>query len=190
MSALSKILPLLTSREARRTTTERPTNVLSATVPPVCSSAADRADHASPPPSFPFEIAPPFLPFCEQEISWCAYELVRAPRRNYRRRWRPSRRPVRPRSTRRAYRRRLRRRSSSSRRARPPRDPKRQPHSIAVRNPSASPMREPEALHTSPMSPSPAICVPKAFSVLPTPYTLPLKAIAVLSTSFSPLEQS
>ena len=49
MSAPSKILPLLTSREARRTTTERPTNVLSATVPPVCSSAADRADHASPP---------------------------------------------------------------------------------------------------------------------------------------------
>ena len=49
MNAPSKILPLLTSREARRTTTERPTNVLSATVPPVCSSAADRADHASPP---------------------------------------------------------------------------------------------------------------------------------------------
>ena len=68
--------------------------------------------------------------------------------------------------------------------------PKRQPHSIAVRNPSASPMREPEALHTSPMSPSPAICVPKAFSVQPTPYTLPLNAIGVLSTSFSPLKQS
>ena len=189
MSAPSKILPLLTSREARRTTTERPTNVLSATVPPVCSSAADSADLARLPP-LPICDRAAVPPFCGQERSWCAYELVRAPRRNYRRRWRPSRRPVRPRSTRRAYRRRLRRRSSSSRRARPPRDPKRQPHSIAVRNPSASPMREPEALHTSPMSPSPAICVPKAFSVLPTPYTLPLKAIAVISTSFSPLEQS
>ena len=71
MSALSKILPLLTSREARRTTTERPTNVLSATVPPVCSSAADSADLARLLP-FLSAIAPPFLPFCEQEKSRCA----------------------------------------------------------------------------------------------------------------------
>ena len=56
MSAPSKILPLLTSREARRTTTERPTNVLSATVPPVCSSAADSADLARLPP----------LPICDR----------------------------------------------------------------------------------------------------------------------------
>ena len=56
MSALSKILPLLTSREARRTTTERSTNVLSATVPPVRSSAADSADLARLPP----------LPICDR----------------------------------------------------------------------------------------------------------------------------
>ena len=189
MSAPSKILPLRPPvrqegqpRNAPRTSCRRQYRRCAPLRPTAPTSRG----------SLPFlsAIAPPFLPFCEQERSWCAYELVRAPRRNYRRRWRPSRRPVRPRSTRRAYRRRLRRRSSSSRRARPPRDPKRQPHSIAVRNPSASPMREPEALHTSPMSPSPEICAPKTFFVLPTPYTLPLKAIAVLSTSFSPLEQS
>ena len=98
--------------------------------------------------SLPFlsTIAPPFLPFCEQEISWCAYELVRASRRNYRRRWRPSRRPVRPRSTRRAYRRRLRRRSSSSRRARPPRDPQ----ATAPQHRRTQPKREPHARARSP----------------------------------------
>ena len=107
MSALSKILPLLTSREARRTTTERSTNVLSATVPPVRSSAADSADLARLPPLPICDRAavPPFLRAGKIAVRPAPSELVRAPRRNSHRRRRLSSRPVRPRSTRRAYRR-------------------------------------------------------------------------------------
>ena len=190
MSAPSKILPLLTSREARRTTTERPTNVLSATVPPVCSSAADRADHASPP-------RPSHLRSRRRFSLFASRKDHGAPTSSY----------VRPAGiiaaagvphVARCGHGVLAARTDDDCAAEvllhaghgPHEIPKRQSQRIAVRNPSASPMREPEALHTSPMSPSPEICAPKTFFVLPTPYTLPLKAIAVLSTSFSPLEQS
>ena len=57
-------------------------------------------------------------------------------------------------------------------------------------NPSVSLIHEPHAFHTSPMLPPLAVCGPKTFFVMPVPHTLPLKAIVVLSTSFSPLERS
>ena len=57
-------------------------------------------------------------------------------------------------------------------------------------NPSASLIHEPHAFHTSPMLLTLAICGPRTFFVVPVPHTMPLKAIVVLSTSFSPLERS
>ncbi len=57
-------------------------------------------------------------------------------------------------------------------------------------NPSASLIHEPHAFHTSPMLLTLAICGPRTFFVVPVPHMMPLKAIVVLSTSFSPLERS